>query len=79
MRDISVIFAIDDEIEAELDQLLPLFQNYESPVNGGHPFSCLDKDQLFRLIVQVGCIPYAKDKIRYTKEAFQDLGVSVLM
>lgn len=79
MRDISVVLAIDDEIEAELDQLLSLIQNYQSPISGAYPFSHYDKDKLFRTIMRTGCIPYAKERIVYMKKVFQSSDFDIII
>ncbi len=63
MRDITVTFAIDDEIEKKLDQLLPLWQNWTDPDTGRKPFLGYEKDRLFQDIMECGCVPYAKEKL----------------
>ena len=79
MRDISVVLAIDDEIEAELDQLLSLIQNYQSPISGAYPFSHYDRDKLFRTIMRTGCIPYAKERIAVMKKAFKNPDIDIVV
>jgi hypothetical protein len=79
MRDISVVFAIDDEIEAGLDQLLPLIKNYQSPISGAYLFSHYDRDELFRTIMRTGCIPYAKEQIAVMKKAFKNSGIDIIV
>ena len=79
LRKISVTFVIDDEIERELDQLLLVMQGYTNPATGRQPFLEYDKDQLFRIAVETGGVPYARERLSFLKKNLTAQGIVAII